>query len=117
MLRLTATKPTMLLRFPSEVRPRANARNFIKGSDVRFQAPPRVEIVEADHRSDGHGTIHDVEVQFVPADMPIPTVGKLNGPINRPKLEDQHDRMEIRLTSSDAPDVQREGTKSSPKQH
>ena len=41
-----------------------------------------MEIVEAKHHGDGHGTVHDVEVQFILDDTPIPAVGKLNGPVH-----------------------------------
>lgn len=78
----TTTKPTRLLRFLDETRARTNARDFLHGSAVRFQEPPRMELVEAEHRGDDHCTIHNIEVQFVLDDTPIPAVDKLNSPVN-----------------------------------
>jgi len=82
MLWNTTTKPTRFLRFLDETRARANARDFLHESAVRFQEPPGMEFVEAEHRGDDHCTIHDVEVQFVLDDTPIPAVNKLNSPVN-----------------------------------
>lgn len=72
----------MLLRSLREIQTRANARDFLHSSAVGFQVPPGMEIVEAKHHGDGHGTVHDVEVQFILDDTPIPAVGKLNGPVH-----------------------------------
>ena len=52
-----------------------------------------MEEIQTVHRGDDHGTIHDVEVQFVCDDPPLPTIDKLDGPVHRPELEGQHKQL------------------------
>ena len=64
-----------------------------------------MEDVQAVHRSDDHGAIHDVEVQFILDDPTFPAVDKLNSSVHRPGLEDQSYRMGIGISLADVPDV------------
>lgn len=47
-----------------------------------------MEDVQAEHRSEDHGTIHDIKVQLGRDDPTIPTIAKLDGSIYRPELKD-----------------------------
>ena len=60
--RYTTTIHTGLVRLLEEIRTRANTRDFLHRSGLRFQVPPGMEIVQAEHRGDNHGAIHNVEV-------------------------------------------------------
>jgi len=69
-----------------------------------------MEDVQAVHRRDDGGAIHDVEVQFVLDDSTLAAVDKFDSSVHRSRLEDQSYRMGIRLSLASAADVHHKRT-------
>ena len=82
--------------------------HFLCSNTTRSKEPSGVENVQAKHRGDDHGAVHDVEIQFILDDPTLPAVDKLNGSVHRSGLGDQSYCVEIRLSLLDIPDVYQE---------
>ena len=81
----------MKLRLLGRIRRRSETRHFHR-RDTGSEQAAGVEEVQAVHRSDDHGAVHDVEVQFVTDDPAIPAVDELDGSVHRSGLEESEIR-------------------------